>query len=275
MVMATQGVAPVNITMARGPMDNRMTEVSSGCYYQKDAPCCCAAYMYFNQDRSAYYIGPVCCWAVCCWPCPPGCCGIKRAVSVGSSVYNGPGGEDECPFWERIKGPGVDADRCSYRTGKYLFYVRSVDPAGNPDPTYDTVRYNMLRWDYVQPLPVHLIVGGCLGVCLLAWLVYMEIRRRKRKAAMQRYAIKRMRRKFKASQKDAKDGKGGVDWKSMMDDDDGGGGKKKKVCVKLMNCARRSRRRRCRCAFRYLLTAPSRPSRKRRRRTKTGAVAPR
>ena len=92
--MATQGVAPVNITMARGPMDNRMTEVSSGCYYQKDAPCCCAAYMYFNQDRSAYYIGPVCCWAVCCWPCPPGCCGIKRAVSVGSSVYNGPGGED-------------------------------------------------------------------------------------------------------------------------------------------------------------------------------------
>ena len=44
-------VAPVNNTMARGPMDNRMTEVSSGCYYQRDTPCCFAGYMYmyFNQ----------------------------------------------------------------------------------------------------------------------------------------------------------------------------------------------------------------------------------
>ena len=141
----------------------------------------------------------------------------------------GPGGEDECPFWERIKYPTTDGkDRCSRRTGKYTFYVRSVDPAGNPDPTYDTLRANMYRWDYVQPLPVHLIVGACVGAVLLAWGVYLEIRRRKRKAAMQRYAIKRMRRKFKATQKDAKDGKGGVDWKSMMDDDDGGGGKGKK-----------------------------------------------
>ena len=40
MVMAPQGVAPVNNTMARGPMDGRMSEVSSGCYYHKNAPCC-------------------------------------------------------------------------------------------------------------------------------------------------------------------------------------------------------------------------------------------
>ena len=137
----------------------------------------------------------------------------------------GPGGQNECPIWERIQFKGID--RCKQRKGKYIFYVRSIDPAGNVDPTFDTVRYNMLRWDYVQSPPVFVITMSCFGVLLLLFLIYQEYRRRKRKAAMQRYAIKRMRRKFKASQKDAKDGKGGVDWKSMMDDDDEGGGKKK------------------------------------------------
>ena len=42
--------------------------------------------------------------------------------------------------------------------------------------------------------------------------------RRKKRAAMERYAIKRMRRKFKGAQKDLAS-KGGVDWRKMMDED--------------------------------------------------------
>ena len=114
-------------------------------------------------------------------------------------------------------------------TGKYLFYARSIDPAGNVDPTFDEDRYNMFRWDYSEEPPWMIIMYSILGFLIGCWGVYMEFRRRKRKAAMQRYAIKRMRRKFKASQKEADTG-GGVDWKSMMDDnnDGGGHGKKKK-----------------------------------------------
>ena len=94
MVMA-QGVAPVNNTMARGLMDDRMHEATSGCYYQKNAPCCYAAYMSFNKDRSKYSLGPVYCLCVCPWLCcPPGFCGVQTAVSPGSSVYKGDNGED-------------------------------------------------------------------------------------------------------------------------------------------------------------------------------------
>ena len=94
MVMAPQGVAPVNNTMARGPMDGRMSEVSSGCYYHKNAPCCFIGYYSFNEDRSTCMIGPVFCCCVCCCPCPPGCCGNQNAVSQGSSVYKGDAGVD-------------------------------------------------------------------------------------------------------------------------------------------------------------------------------------
>ena len=95
MVMAPQGVAPVNNTMARGPMDDRMHEATSGCYYSKNAPCCWAAYMSFDKDRSKYGQGPVYCCCVCPWLCcPPGMCGVQKAVSPGSSVYKGDSGED-------------------------------------------------------------------------------------------------------------------------------------------------------------------------------------
>jgi len=94
MVMTPQDVAPVNNTIKRGPMDDRMREVSSGCYYQQNSPCCFVGYLSFNEDRSAYSIGPVYCCCVLCCPCPPGCCGNQKAVSLGSSVYNGDSGED-------------------------------------------------------------------------------------------------------------------------------------------------------------------------------------
>lgn len=109
-------------------------------------------------------------------------------------------------FWYK-QGPG---------SGRYTFYVRSVDPAGNIDISYS--RRNMYKWKYVTALPWHIIggtTGGFIGLCILVWL---EHKRRKRKAAMERYAIKRMRRKFKRAQRDLA-GRGAIDWKKQLKKD--------------------------------------------------------
>jgi len=87
--------------------------------------------------------------------------------------------------------------------GKYKFEVRAIDPAGNVDLQFTEGR-NSHTWIYEPPLPVGLIVGSVLGFFTLVGGVYLEIRRRKKKAAMERYAIKRMRRKFKGVQRNSK-----------------------------------------------------------------------
>merc|ERR1711988_191336 len=72
---------------------------------------------------------------------------------------------------------------------------------------------NMVQWYYYSPIPWDIImqgVGGFLGLCLFG---YLEYRRRMKKAAMERYAMKRMRRKFKAMQRDQEGG--AVDWRTL------------------------------------------------------------
>lgn len=104
--------------------------------------------------------------------------------------------------WRR-NGPG---------SGLYQLYVRAVDPAGNVDARF-ALGQNVYQWYYVAPLPWD-IIGGCLAAFLgLCFLAYLEYRRRVKKAAMERYAMKRMRRKFKAMQRDL-DGKA-VDWRTL------------------------------------------------------------
>ena len=84
----------------------------------------------------------------------------------------------------RKKGPG---------TGWYTLYLRAVDPAGNRDYLY-TNNKNVYNWRYVSPTPWD-IIFGCLGGFIgLLILIFIEYRRRTRKAAMERYALKRMRR---------------------------------------------------------------------------------
>ena len=56
-------------------------------------------------------------------------------------------------------------------------------------------------------------MGAFLGLSILG---YLEYRRRMRKAAMERYAMKRMRRKFKAMQREL-DGRG-VDWRTLYNE---------------------------------------------------------
>ena len=56
-------VAPAANSMTRGPMDGRMMEAQSGCYYQKNAPCCMCFYLTFTSDRASYGISPMFCCA--------------------------------------------------------------------------------------------------------------------------------------------------------------------------------------------------------------------
>merc|ERR1712225_191585 len=74
----------------------------------------------------------------------------------------------------------------------------------------------MYKWKYNTRLPWDYIGYSVLSFLTCVLVAYKEYQRRKRKAAMERYAIKRMRRKFKGAQKEMN--KGGVDWRKMMDD---------------------------------------------------------
>eukprot|EP00606_Chrysophyceae_sp_TOSAG23-5_P001461 GSChrysophyteH2.ASY1.ANO1.245.1 assembled CDS len=96
--------------------------------------------------------------------------------------------------------------------GLYTMYVRSVDPAGNSDERFFNGE-NAYTWYYVSPTPWDIIAQGVAGFVTLTGLGYLEYRRRVRKAAMERYAMKRMRRKFKAMQRDI-DGRA-VDWRTL------------------------------------------------------------
>jgi len=96
--------------------------------------------------------------------------------------------------------------------GFWTFQVRAVDAAGNPDPVYEEGR-NAYTWEYIPALPWGLIIGLILTFLALLSAGLLEWRRRRRKAAMERYAMRRMRRKFKGIQQGAQ-GKE-LDWKSQ------------------------------------------------------------
>lgn len=104
--------------------------------------------------------------------------------------------------WRR-NGPG---------SGFYQLYVRAVDPAGNSDARFSLSR-NVYKWYYVSPIPWDIIGASTAAFLTVCFLAYLEYRRRVKKAAMERYAMKRMRRKFKAMQRDI-DGKA-VDWRTL------------------------------------------------------------
>merc|ERR1719276_484636 len=98
--------------------------------------------------------------------------------------------------WQ-LGGPG---------NGLYTVYARAVDPAGNKDYLY-IPNNNVYQWFYISPTPWP-IIAACIGsLCGATLIGYLEYRRRVKKAAMERYAMKRMRRKFKAMQREL-DGRG-------------------------------------------------------------------
>ena len=113
----------------------------------------------------------------------------------------------------------ADAARAVIRVGmENRHLVRAVDPAGNRDEKYilDRSNGNLHYWQYISPTAWDLIGEGVGGFLALSLFGYLEYRRRKKKAAMERYAMKRMRRKFKAMQRDEEGGI--VDWRTLYNE---------------------------------------------------------
>ncbi|KAG6965419.1 hypothetical protein JG688_00007207 [Phytophthora aleatoria] len=114
-------------------------------------------------------------------------------------------------------------------SGTFRMRVRARDPAGNVDEMFEDGR-NEHTWVYERPLPWGLIIGlSSVGLVLLIGFL-MEWRKRRKRAAMERYAMKRMRRKLKkknAAVTIAKEGD--PNWRETYDDaKDGKKGKKGK-----------------------------------------------
>jgi hypothetical protein len=109
--------------------------------------------------------------------------------------------------------------------GTFRIRIRAVDPAGNVDASFELGR-NEYAWTYVPALPWGLIIGGSVVAVVLLAGFLMEWRKRRKRAAMERYAMKRMRRKLRNKQppleaagKDGKKGKKKA--KKRADDTDG------------------------------------------------------
>lgn len=80
--------------------------------------------------------------------------------------------------------------------GWYTIFVRAIDPAGNRDSLFST-KTNVARWLYVPPIPWAFVAGGIITGLVLIVGGYFEYRRRRRKAILQRFALRRLKRKFK------------------------------------------------------------------------------
>jgi len=79
--------------------------------------------------------------------------------------------------------------------GIYILYVRAIDPSGNIYFGFSDDSIHM--WRYIPPPPWGAILGYSSLLLLVGLGGYWEYRRRSRRAALERYAVRRMRRKFK------------------------------------------------------------------------------
>ena len=71
---------------------------------------------------------------------------------------------------------------------------RLVDPSGNRDIAYSTAT-NANTWLYVEPLPWGKIISFIFLIIALIIISISEYRRREQKAALERYAQRRTRRR--------------------------------------------------------------------------------
>ncbi|RHY28248.1 hypothetical protein DYB32_006114 [Aphanomyces invadans] len=109
--------------------------------------------------------------------------------------------------------------------GLHRFRIRAIDAAGNVEATFNDGR-NQHVWVYVPRPPWNLIIAMLVLFFVMCLGVFLEWRRRRKQAAMERYAMKRMRRKMRGKKKGNKD----ADWRETYDDaKDGKKTKKKKA----------------------------------------------
>lgn len=116
--------------------------------------------------------------------------------------------------------------------GWYTLYVRAVDAANNRDEKFfdaGSERYlskndgmlgpngNVYTWYYVSPTPWDIIAEVLVSLLVVSVVALLEYRRRMRKQAMERYAMKRMRRKFKAlRKKKSSEANDMFDWRKLF-----------------------------------------------------------
>jgi len=129
-------------------------------------------------------------------------------------------GTEEQPFtW--FQGEMIKGEQWA-EGGLHVFAVRALDPAGNYDRVWNID--NVHIWVYDAPLPGGLIFAVSMSVVGGVVAFLLELRRRQRKRAMERYAIKRMRRKFKGMQRGGPAGvgaakkDGNINWKAYAAD---------------------------------------------------------
>ena len=80
--------------------------------------------------------------------------------------------------------------------GLYTLYVRAVDPGGNRDVSFST-ETNVYQWVYVPPIPWGSVAGGILTGLVMIIGGYFEYRRRRKRATLEKFALRRLKRKFK------------------------------------------------------------------------------
>lgn len=103
----------------------------------------------------------------------------------------------------------LDSKKGGPGTGWYTLYLRAIDPSGNRDASY-MILQNVYTWYYIQPLPWGNISFGILALALAITFAYLQYRRIQRKAALERFAKRQMKRKFKLN---AMSSGGKHDWK--------------------------------------------------------------
>lgn len=100
-------------------------------------------------------------------------------------------------YGESIDISWLDDKKGGPGKGVYALYARSIDSSNNRDYRFST-KTNVHVWKYVPPIPWLKVILITIGGVILVLIIHLEYKRRKRKAALERYAIRRMRRKFKA-----------------------------------------------------------------------------
>ena len=97
----------------------------------------------------------------------------------------------------------LDASTFIDSAGKYKIEARAIDLAGHRDnPWGESVLNWEYIWDYEPPLPIGLILGIIVSVIVGALLAFTGYRYYKRREALKRFALKRLRRKFKRVQRE-------------------------------------------------------------------------
>ena len=115
--------------------------------------------------------------------------------------------------WQRTTtDQGADMSWLDWRKGGpgrgwYTLVVRAIDLSGNRDASYGNT--NVHTWLYVPRPPIGKILAGVFSFLIVGCVTRFEYNRREQKKALERYALRRARRKYRLKQS-------GEEWDRLM-----------------------------------------------------------